>query len=148
MSGYVFHADVGVTGVGDVEHIVKALEKPVVFTSGSVGENPREFGGERIFFDAVVVVESGLGAPADMQSGGDVGEGPVHDAGEFVPVSDLFKGHGFHGGAGDDEAVELFVAYIVKGFVEFGEMLDGGVFGLICSGLEQLNFHLEGGIAQ
>ena len=53
-----------------------------------------------------------------------------------------------HGGAGNDEPVEMLVAHLVKGGVEGLQVLGGRVFRGMADGLEQLHFHLDGRVGQ
>ena len=62
---------------------------------------------------AVVVVQPGLCAPADMKGGVDVRFTEVHDLAQLVPIVHLLKIHGLHRRAGDDHAVVAIVLYLV-----------------------------------
>ena len=53
-----------------------------------------------------------------------------------------------HRRAGDDEAVEVPAAHVVEVAVEGEHMLLGGVLGHMAPGGDELQLHLEGGIAQ
>ena len=95
-----------------------------------------------------MIVESGLRTPADVQGGINVGQRPLHDFAEFIPVVHLFKRHLFHRRAGDDQTVKPLAADFVKGFIEFEQVLAGGVFGNVTAHLQQFNIALDGRVAE
>ena len=81
-------------------------------------EDAEDLLGQLILGDAVVIVQSGLGTPTDVEGGVDVGLGPVHELAELAPVVHRFKVHDLHGGTGDDEAVVILVLDLVEGGIE------------------------------
>ena len=137
----------GVAGVGDVEHVVVAAEQHGAVVVQGMLVHAEELLLQGVLLDAVVVVEACLGAPADMQGGGDMGLAPLHDLAQLGPVVHLLEGDLLHGGSRDDHTVVLLVLDLVEGLVEGQHMLLGGVAGLMGGGLEQLQLHLEGGVA-
>lgn len=95
-----------------------------------------------------MIVEGGLSTPADVQGGINVGQRPPHDFAELIPVVHLFKRHLFHRRAGDDQTVKPLGADLVKGFIEFEQVLAGGVFGNMAAHLQQFNVALDGRVAE
>ena len=47
--------------------------------------------GQLVFGNAVVIVDAGLRAPADMERGVHVRSRPRHDAGELIPIVHVFE---------------------------------------------------------
>ncbi len=95
---YVFAAHFGPAGDGDREVIGEAAQvrrggREVVMMKHSKGLLR-----EGMFGDAVKVMHGSLRGPTDVQAAMDVGLGPIEDAAELIPVSDLFKGQMFDGG--------------------------------------------------
>ena len=76
-----------------------------------------------------------------------MGLAPLHDLAQLGPVVHLLKGDLLHGRTRDDHAVVLLVLDLVEGLVEGQHMLLGGVAGFMGGGLEQLQLHLQGGVA-
>ena len=107
------------------ENVVEAAHQLVVAVEDPVREDPEHLFRQGIFGDAVVVVESGLCAPANVEHGKHVVFGPVQDIGQFGPIVHFFEGQQFHRRAGDDEAVELLAAHLREGFV-MGDQVFGG----------------------
>ena len=83
-----------------------------------------------------------------MQRGVDIGQRPLHDFAELIPVVDRFKWQLLDRRTGDDQPVESLRAHLVKSFVEFEQVLTGGVAGLVAADLKQLDVALNRGVAQ
>ena len=111
-------------------------------------KNAAHLFGKFIFWNAVVVIQTGLRTPADMQGGMDMGFGPFHDLTQFIPVVHIFKVHQFDGGAGDNEAVILFVANFIKGAVKGEQVVFRCVGGFVGFGLDEVDFNLQGGVGK
>ena len=77
--------------------------------------------------NTIIMVESGLRRPADMQGGSHMGLRPVQDLTGLLPVIHLFKGDIFHRCSGDDQSIEGAVFDFIKGGVEFIEMACRGI---------------------
>ena len=77
----VLPQDGGVPGMGGVKHIVKAPEQNRPLIVRMMGIDPEELLRQLLFLDAVVIVQSRLSPPADMEGGMDVGLAPLHDLG-------------------------------------------------------------------
>ena len=144
---HLLRVDGGVAGVRDEEHIVEAAEEYGSLVDHFVLENAEHLLGKRQLADPVVIVQAGLGAPADVIGAVDVGLGPLHYLAELVPVVHFLERQVLHGRAGDHHAVEALVLYLVEGLVEGQHVLLGGVLGLVAY-LKQLHVDLNGGVAQ
>ena len=90
-----------------------------------------------ILGDPVMVPQSRLRRPADVERGIYVRLGPRHDRAQLVPVIHVREIEVFHRCARDDQPVKPFVAHVVKGAVEGGHVCFGGVGGGVGRGLEQ-----------
>ena len=124
-----------VPGVGDKELVVKAPEQGGLLLDNGVGEDAEQLLGQGVLGNAVVVIETCLGTPADMQSGMDVGFGPFHDFAQLTPVVHVGEIQILHRSAGDDHAVILPVPDLVKGGIEGREMIGVGVLGDVAGGV-------------
>ena len=113
-----------------------------------MGEYAEELLLQRIFGDAVVVKQSRLGPPADVEGGVDVGGGPVHDPAQLRPVVHVGEVVVLHRGAGDNHAVVLPVLDLVKGGVEGGQVVRVSVLGDVAGHLKQLHLDLERRVGQ
>ena len=91
--------------------------------------------GARILRDPVVIIERGLGAPAEMQRGGDVLLRPLHDLLKLLPVGDLLELQVLDRRAGDDHAVEVLPLHVPEFHVELVDVALRGVRGLVGAGL-------------
>ena len=79
MPADVVGADFGVARVRRTEHVVKAAHERLLRVENVMAENAGHFLGQQIFLDAVMVVQTGLCAPADVQRGMNVRFRPFHD---------------------------------------------------------------------
>ena len=68
-------------GMGGVKHVIKAPEQNRPLVIRMMGIDPEELLRQLLFLDAVVIVQSRLSPPADMEGGMDVGLAPLHDLG-------------------------------------------------------------------
>ena len=83
-------------------------------------------------------------APADAEGRMDVGLGPVHHLDELVPVGHLLEGQMLDRGAGDDQPVELLGLDRLERPVELGQVLGGGIAGLVRAHPDQRQVDLQG----
>ena len=138
----------GVPGVGGLEYVVKAPEEGGAGLEDPVVKDAEELGGQGVLLYAVVIVEAGLGAPADVEGGVDMGFGPGHDLAELLPVVHLGKVQILHRGAGDNHAVEVLAPDLVKGGVEGLQMVLIRVLRLVAGGAQEFHLYLEGGVGE
>ena len=103
---------------------------------------------QRIFLNAVVIIQTRLRAPANVEGGIDVVLRPFHDLAQLLPVVDLLKGNLLHGSARDDQTVKGLVPDLVKGLVEGGEVVRRCIFGGVRRHLQQLDIHLQRTVAK
>ena len=137
-----------VAGVRHIENIVQSTHEWVIRVERMVRKNAEHLFFQRILGNAVVVIQPGLRAPADMEGGIHVCFAPFHNFAELFPIIHLFKGEMLHRRAGNNHAVKFFLAYIVKDLVKFEHMLSRGVFRFMRSRLQQLYLHLKRRVAQ
>ena len=71
-----------------------------------------------MLLDSVVMIKPRLGPPADMNGGGYMGGGPVHDLRQLRPVIHILKLHLLHRCAGDDHTVKLLLPDLIKGHIK------------------------------
>ena len=67
-------------GVRDVKRIVKPTEEDALFIFDPVRKDAEQLFRQGLLGNAVMVVQPGLGRPADVKGGVDVLFGPVHQA--------------------------------------------------------------------
>ena len=70
----------------------------------------------------VVIVQTGLRTPADVEGGMDMLFRPFHDLTQFIPVLHIGERHLLHRCASDDHTVEVVVSDLVKGLVKGQKM--------------------------
>ena len=145
---HILPADAGVAAVGGVEHLIKAAHQRVCRTGDPVLEHAEHLFRQQLLAHAVVVVQPGLCAPADMEGGIDVRFAEVHDLAQLIPVVHLLKIHGLHRRAGDDHAVVAVVLHLVKGLVKGLKMGSRHMGGRVAGSLQQGHVHLQRSVCQ
>ena len=138
----------GEARMGREEPIVEPAHQRRGALDHLVGEHAEHLLGQLVLGHAVVIVDAGLGAPADVQRGVHVGLRPLHDLAEFRPVVHFFEFQPLHRRPGDDKAVEVLVAHRVEGGVEGLQMLGGRVLRVVARRLQQLHFNLQRRVRQ
>ena len=140
--------DFGVAGIGGSEYVIKAPEQGRAGFQHLVVINAEELFGQGALFHTIVIVQPGLGAPADVQGGMDMGFGPLHDRAQLVPIVHLAEIQVFHGSAGDDQTVVAFLPHLLEGSIEGIQMIAVCVLGTIACGLQQLYLNLKGRVGE
>ena len=84
-----------------------------------------------MLLDAVMIIQSCLSTPANVEGGMDMGLAPLHDLAEFLPVVHIFKFHQFHRRTGDHHTVKFPILQFLKALVEGQQMLLSHIFGLV-----------------
>ena len=74
------------------------------------------------FFSPVVVVESCLCSPAQINGGGNMGVCPVHDFYQFLPVVYLFEFHLLYRSTCDDHSIIFVIFQFRKCLIKFIQM--------------------------
>jgi len=144
----VLAVDSGMSGMGDIEDIIRATEEDRGLFIQLMRKYAEHFILYHVFFDAVMIIQTCLCAPADMEGAVDMGFAPFHDFHQLVPIFHLFKFHLFDGRACDNQTIPILLLYLVEGFIEGKQMILRCVFGFVASGMNQLQLNLQGGIAQ
>ena len=127
-----------------IETVIKPAEEGGGGFEHLVVKHAKNLLGENVFGDPVVVIETGLGAPADVQRGMHMGFGPVHDLAQLRPVIHGFKVHVFHRRAGDHQPVIEFVLNLVKRGVKGLQVAPIYILGTVADGLQQFHLDLKG----
>ena len=86
----------GVARMGRHKLIVEATEKDGALVIHLVGIDAGILKAQRILLDTVMVVQTCLSAPADVEGAGHVGLAPLHNFAELVPILDILKFHLLH----------------------------------------------------
>ena len=129
--------------MGHVKRVIKAAEPGGACADNFVRENAEHFLGQRVLFNSVVIKQACLSAPTDMQSGVNVGFGPLHNLTQFVPVVHIRKIQIFYWSAGDNHAVIAAVLYLGKGAVKGAQMVLVNVLRRIAGSLQQFYLNLK-----
>ena len=95
-----------------------------------------------------MIVETRLSAPANMESGVNVGFGPFHDLAQLIPVVYVGKIQILHRGTRDDHTVILPVLDLIKGGVEGGEVTGVGILRDMAESVQQLYLNLKRGVGE
>ncbi len=137
-----------IAAVGDQEIVVEAADDGLLAVADLVGVDAEELLFEELFGQAVVVVETGLGPPADMEGAGDIGLAPGEDFAELGPVVDLLILHLLYRRACDDQAVEAALPQLVKGIVKLHQVGGRHIGRLVGAHPHEGDIELEGGVGQ
>ena len=135
-------------GLGNEIPVVKAPQQRMVLHCQTVTVNAEKFSWQRMLLNAVVVIQHGLGAPAEGQNGENMILGPADIIHQLRPVLHLFKFQTFHRRPGNDEAVVITVFYVREfqiGLVQIGIIRVGRLPGHRPG---KIHFHLQGVVAQ
>lgn len=108
-----------------------------------MGEDAEELFAQIIFGDLVVVIQPGLGPPADVERGVDMSFGPFHDLAELIPVVHVGEIQILHRCSGDDHAVILLILDLMEGRIKGRQVLGVSILGNVAQGVEQLYLDLE-----
>ena len=144
----VFATDFGVAAMGHVEEIVEAAEDGQLRLDDPLGEDAKLLLLERILGDAIIIVESGLGSPADVERALHVGLCPVEDGLHLVPVGDVLEGELLYGGARDNHTVELLRLQHLEVLIEHHHVLYGRILRGVAFQLHKRDVKLQGRIRQ
>ena len=117
----------GMPGMGNPEFIVKATKQDSTLIVGLVRINTEELFRQLFFVDAIMVIKTSLGSPANMESRVDMGLAPLHNGTQLLPVVHILKFQMFHRRSSDDHTVKLTILQFIKGFVKRQQMLLGSV---------------------
>ena len=138
----------GMPGMWNPEHIIEAPQQNRPLVVSVMGIDAEQLPGQRMLLNAIVVVKSRLGSPADVEGGMDMGFAPLHNPAQLRPVVHFLKGHLLHRRTSDHHAVKFPVFQLVKSFVEGQKMLLRGVLGAMRGNHHQLQVDLQGRVAQ
>ena len=105
-------------GMGCIENVIKASYQRYSSSHHRMGIDAKEFLRQRCFGNAVMMIQSCLGAPADMEGTRYMLFAPVHDLAKFIPVVHFLKLQVLHGSSGNDQTIEIPVPNIIHGNVE------------------------------
>ena len=98
---------------------------------------------QRIFGNAVEMVQGCLCAPADVHGGLDVGLRPIKNLLQLVPIGHFFERHQLHGGTGDHKPVEFLMRHIRKVAVEGEHVFGRCVFRRVRRHLDERHLDLQ-----
>lgn len=140
--------DVRMARLGDEVTVVEAPQQGMVFHGQVILVDAGKLFRQEMFLDPVMVIQSGLGAPAIIKDGKDVALGPFHVFREFLPVVDVFEVIAFDGRSRDEEAVIVAVFDVLEfqvGRVQVGVVRVGR---FVRDRAAEIDFDLDGGISQ
>ena len=118
----------GVTRVRRSERVVEPAHQRRRRLHHFVVEHAEQLVLQLVLGDAVMVVDAGLRAPADVEGAVHMSLAPFHYFAEFFPVFHFFEGKKFYRSAGYNETVEVAVLYFIESLVKGEEMLRRSVF--------------------
>ena len=98
--------------------------------------------------NTVIMVESGLRSPADMQGGIDVVLAPLHNLAQLIPIIDFLKGQKLHRCASNNHSIVAFALHLIEGLIKGIQMGLGRVLRNMSGGLKKLDIYLQGAVAQ
>ena len=110
---------------------------------GFVLENSEHFFGQRIFWHAVEMKQTGLSGPANIQRGSDMLVSPVKNSGQFFPVFHLFEFEQFQRSTRNNHAVVVAFLDFVQVLVKSHHVFDGCIFGRMTFQPQKVNLNLK-----
>ena len=120
--------NLGMAGMWCQEQIVKSTDQRNLPVLHFMPEQTKHFLRQLTFFQTIMVIQSCLRAPAEMNRGSHMGFAPLHDLGQFIPVVHFFKFHLFHRCSGNDHAVKLLIFHLIKTYIKFIQVASGSIF--------------------
>lgn len=108
-----------------------------------MGEDAKELFTQIILRNIIMVIETGLGTPADMQGRVNVGLGPFHDLAQLIPVVHIGKVQIFYRSSGNDHTVILPVFDLIKGSIEGREVAGICILRYMAEGVQQFYLDLK-----
>src|SRR3546814_13851767 len=99
---------------------------------------------QRMFPDAVEMVQRRLRRPADAERAMHMGLRPVEYGAQFVPIAYRFERKLLHRRPGDDEAVEPLVPHVAPRPVDGRHLIGGGVARHMVADPPKRKFALQG----
>ena len=97
---------------------------------------------QRIFRNAIMVIQSGLGSPTDIESGSDMRAGPVEYILNLIPVVHIFEFQVFYGCAGNNHAIVFLVTHQFEITVKRLHVFDGRILGGMTLQLHETHLYL------
>ena len=130
------------------ELIVEAAEELLVLDAEVMLVDAEDLLWHLVLRDAVVVVEAGLRAPADVERRVDMRLAPLHDLRDLIPVGDFLEWHHLNGRARDDHAIVLLVADFCERAVELRQVFLRGMARRVRLGVDEVHLDLQRRIAE
>ncbi|GFI31572.1 hypothetical protein IMSAGC013_02968 [Lachnospiraceae bacterium] len=115
----LFHSHLGMPGMGRQKIIVKPPDQRNLPVPHFMPEQTEHFMIQHFFGNSVMVIQTCLGAPAQMHGGGHVGFRPLTDFPKLFPVIHCLVFYLFHRRAGNDKSVKFTVSDLLKGMIKF-----------------------------
>ena len=94
----------------------------VAFVQKRVRKNAGQLVVHHDLLDAVMIIESRLSSPADVDRGEHVLLGMLHEQSQVLPVIDFLKGNLLHRSTRDDHSVELLALDLIERNIKLLEM--------------------------
>ena len=133
-------------GMGGIKDIVKPSHQRNFTVSHMMPEYTEHFLGQLHFIYPIVVIQTRLCPPAQMQGRSHIGSSPVHNTFQFFPVIDFLKRHLLYWRPCYDKSIKLSVSYTVKSLIKFIDMACGSIFGYMAFNPHKCHIHLQGRI--
>ncbi len=105
--------DARMPGLGNIKIIVHAPHDHLLPVQHAMPIDTGQLLRQEMLLNAVMMVEAGLGTPADVEGRKHMGFRPVHDLTELRPVLHLLKGNLLHRRTGYDQPVKVFLTDII-----------------------------------
>ena len=110
------------SGMRCKEHIVESAYQRNLTVHHFMPEKTEHLLIKFAFFQSIVVVESCLCSPAQINGGGNMGVCPVHDLYQFLPVVYLFEFHLLYRSTCDDHSIVFVIFQFRKCLIKFIQM--------------------------
>ena len=143
VNAYILRAHFGMSAVRHVERVVETAEQRQGRVHNLLAEDAELLCRQLVLRHSVVIVESGLCRPADVECTLYVGVSPSEYLRKFLPVAHVLKLKMFYRRTRHDESVELLVLQFVEIGVEAPHVLRRSVFRRVCSQLHERQLYVE-----
>ena len=120
-----------IAGDRHIEIIIHAAHDHLLPVEHLLAIDTGELFREQALLDAIMIVEPGLRAPADVEGREDMGLGPLHDFRKLRPVLHLLERKLLDRRTGDNQTVEVLLLHLIQGHIEFIEMRGVGMLRLV-----------------
>ena len=140
---HILAAHLGMAAVRDSKLIIEATEERQLGLVYPMFEDTKHLLLQRILRYAIVVIQSRLCSPADVERGGHVMACPLEDLLHLIPVAHLLEVQMLHWSSRNDEAIVPVVAHLLEVGIERLHVFQGRILRDMVLHLHEAQFDLQ-----